>query len=184
MINREEAFVLLKRYLKGADSFKFSLSVEAVLKELARILHRDKELWALTGLLHNLDYEYTARELENRGTISAQLLDGLLPDNVVNAIKANNYTHTDYIPTTTLDKSLIAADAICRLIFATAQSTPSKKIMEVDLNMLIDKFKDPSFAAKINRSRIELCIDLGIELNAFLTLSLETLKDISDKLDQ
>lgn len=183
MINREEAFVLLKRYLKDADSFKLSLSVEAVLKELARILYRDKESWALTGLLHNLDYEYTARELENRGTISAQLLDGLLPDNVVNAIKANNYTHTDYIPTTTLDKSLIAADAICRLIFATAQSTPSKKLMEVDLNMLIDKFKDPSFATKINRSRIELCIDLGIELKAFLTLSLETLKDISDKLD-
>ena len=90
MINREEAFVLLKRYLKDADSFKFSLSVEAVLKKLAKILHRDKELWALTGLLHNLDYEYTARELENRGTISAQLLDGLLPDSVVNAIKANN----------------------------------------------------------------------------------------------
>jgi predicted hydrolase (HD superfamily) len=183
MINREEAFVLLKKYLKEPGSIKYSLAVEAVLREVAKILYRDEELWSLTGLLHNIDYEYTRGELEKRGTLSAQLLEDLLPENGVNAIKANNYTHTDYIPTTSLDKSLIATDAICRLIIATALSTPSKQLSEVDLNMLISKYKDPSFASKISRHRIELCIDLGIELKSFLTLSLVTIKSISDKLD-
>lgn len=183
MINREEAFVILKKYLKDPDSIKYSLAVEAVLRELARILYRDGELWSLTGLLHNLDYEYTYEELEKRGNLSAQLLEGLLPENAVNAIKANNYMHTDYIPTTSLDKSLIAVAAICRLIIATAQSTPSKKLSEVDLNLLIERFRNPSFAANISRSRIELCVDLGIDLKAFLTLSLATIKEMSDELD-
>ena len=104
MINRDEAFVILKKYLKDPDNIKYSLAVEAVLKELARILYRDEELWSLTGLLHNLDYEYTRGELEKRGNLSSQLLGGLLPENAVNAIRANNYMHTDYIPTTSLDK--------------------------------------------------------------------------------
>jgi predicted hydrolase (HD superfamily) len=182
IISREEAFVLIKKYLKDPDNIKFSLSVEAVLKKLAKKLFGDKELWALAGLLHNLDYEYTVREPEKRGTLSAQLLEGLLPDEVINAIKANNYTHTDYIPTTTLDKSLIAVNSICRLIFTTAQTTPSKKINEVDLNLLINKYRDKSFAATINRSRIEICADLGLEMEDFFELSLETLKDISEKI--
>ena len=59
MINREEAFILLRKYLKDEESIKYSLAVEAVLKEMAKILYRDEELWGLTGLLHNLDYEYT-----------------------------------------------------------------------------------------------------------------------------
>ena len=182
IITREEAFILIKKYLKEPDSIKFSLSVEAVLKELAKKLYGDKELWALAGLLHNLDYEYTAREPEKRGTLSAQLLEGLLPEEVINAIKANNYTHTDYIPTTTLDKSLIAVNSICRLIFATAETTDSKTIKEVDLDLLINKFKDSSFASTINRSRIEICADLGLEMDAFFELSLETLKGISEKI--
>ena len=182
MISREEAFVILKKYLKEPDNIRYSFAVEAVLREVARILYRDEELWALTGLLHNLDYEYTQGELESRGTLSAQLLEGLLPENGINAIKANNYTHTDYIPTTSLDKSLIAVDAVCMLIFATAKACPSKKVADVDLNMLISRFNDSSFAPLANRSRIGLCNDIGIDLKAFLALSLVTIKAIASSL--
>jgi len=179
MISREEAFVILKRYLNEPDNIKYSFAVEAVMKELARILSRDEELWSRTGLLHNLDYEYTKDDLANRGNLSAQLLEGLIPDKGVNAIKSNNYMHTDYIPTTSIDKSLIAVDAVCMLIFATAKAQPSKKVDDVDLNMLITRFNDASFAPLVNRSRIELCNDVGLDLKAFLTLSLVTIKAIS-----
>jgi len=182
IISREKAFVLLKKYLKNVNSVKFSLSVEAILIEMAKKLSKDKDLWGLAGLLHNLDYEYTLNEPEKRGNISSQLLEGLIPDIVVNAIKANNYNHTDYIPITALDKSLIAANSICRLIFATIETTNSKKIEEVDLKLLIDRFKDPYFAKEINRTRIEICIDLGIEMQDFFELSLNALKSISERI--
>ena len=182
MLSREEAFVILKKYLKEPDNIRYSFAVEAVLRELSKILYRDEELWSLTGLLHNLDYEYTVREPEKRGTLSAQLLDGLIPENGVNAIKANNYMHTDYIPITSLDKSLIATDAMCMLIFTTAKALPSKKVAEVDINLLVQRFHDTSFAPRVNRSRIKLCVDLGIDLKAFLTLGLATIRTISTSL--
>lgn len=182
MINREEAFVILKKYLKNEDNLRYCIAVEAVMKEMAKALKRDEEAWGLVGLLHNLDYEYTAETPEQRGTLSAQLLDGLLPENFVNAIKANNYMHTDSIPTTSLDKSLIAADSICGLIIVTAKVTPSKKLSEVDLETLIDRFNDRSFATRYNRSRIGLCADVGIDIKVFLDMSLSSLQKISDEL--
>ena len=130
MISREEAFLLLKKYLRDEDNIRYSLAVEAVLREIANRLDRDEELWGLTGLLHNLDYEYTITEPEKRGSLSAQLLEDLIPEPGVNAIKANNYMHTDYIPITSLDKSLIAVDAAIGLIVATVHSIPSKKLLK------------------------------------------------------
>ena len=183
MINREEAISLLKKYLRDEDNIRYSFAVEAILREIAKQLERDEEVWGLTGLLHNLDYEYTHSEPEKRGILSAQLLEDLLPKRAVNAIKANNYTHTEYIPTTSLDKSLISVDAVTALIITTARSLPSKKLSEVNINILMDKLDDPNFAVKANRSRIQLCVDIGIEIEAFLKLSLEVLKKMSDILN-
>ena len=176
MLTREEAFILIKRYLRDPENIKHSIAVEAILRNIAKRLQRNEELWGLTGLLHNLDYEYNAGNPENRGTITAQLLEGLLPESSLNAIKANNHMHTDYIPTTSLDKALIATDTVTRLIFAIAQSTPSKTLVDMNLMILVEKFRDQNFAQRYNRSRIKLCNDFGIETEAFLKLSLLILK--------
>jgi len=182
MLNREEAYVLVKKYLKDEDNINYSLAAEAIMKELARRLERDENLWGLTGLLHNIDYEYTAGEPEKRGVLSSQLLEGLLPDMGVNAIKSNNYTQTDHIPTTSIDKSLIAVDATVGFIIAVAKSTPSKKIVGVDFKTLIEKFNDKNFAARYNRNRIAMCTHVGMDLKVFLAICLKTLHDMSDEI--
>ena len=182
MIDRDEAFALLEKYLKNDKLIKHSLAVEAILVKMARKLDDDETLWGLAGLLHDLDYEYTQGEPENHANVSAQILDGLLPKSGVNAIKAHNYMHTNYAPTTLLDKALIAADAISGLIVATALVMPTKKLSEVEPKTLLNKFKDKSFARGCSRSRIELCLDAGISKEMFFELSLSALKEISDKL--
>ena len=182
MLTRDEAFKLIKKYLRNQDNIKDSLAVEAIMGEIAKTLGKNRDIWSLTGLLHNLDYEYTAREPEKRGNLTAQLLEGLLPENSVNAIKANNYMHTDYIPTTSLDKSLIAAGAASGLIFVTVKSTESQKLSDVDLPTLIEKYNDSTFAVRFNRKRIGLCADAGLDLNSFLALCLVALQKISDQL--
>jgi len=179
MINREEAFSLLKKYLRDDKLIKHSLAVEAIMKEMGKKLGKDEELWGITGLLHDLDYEYTQREPEKHAKISAQMLTGLLPDDAVNAIKAHNYMHTDYIPTTSLDKLLIASDAVSGLIVAAALVMPSKKLAEVRPETLKNKFNDRSFASGCNRSRIELCLDAGMGVEEFLSMSLNALKQIA-----
>ena len=183
MIDREEALSLLKKYLREDKLVKHSLAVEAIMKEIGRKLGKDEELWGITGLLHDLDYEYTQREPEKHAKVSAQMLTGLLPDAAINAIRAHNYMHTDYIPTTSLDKLLIASDAASGLIVATALVMPSKKLAEVRLETLKNKFNDRSFATGCNRSRIELCSDAGMGVEEFLSIGLDALKQIADNLN-
>ena len=179
MFTREDALGLIKKYLRNENFIKHCFAVEAIMKKTAEKLEKNKEIWSITGLLHDLDYEYTKDHPENHATMTAQLLDGLLPEESINAIKAHNYMHTDYIPTTTIDKALIASDAVSGLIIATALIMPSKKLSDVSIESLIKKFKDQSFAKGCNRKRIELCIDSGIDLEPFLKISLDALVNIS-----
>jgi len=182
MITREEAFALLQKYLKDEKLIKHSLAVEIIMREMANKLGKDVDSWGLAGLLHDLDYDYTDKEPEKHANVTAQILDGLIPEKCINAIKAHNYKHTDYIPITSIDKALIAADAVSGLVIATALIIPSKKIADVKLETLLDKFYDHSFAQGCSRRRIELCQDTGLDVEAFLALSLNSLKEIADEL--
>ena len=183
MINRDEAFELFEEYLKDDKIIKHSMAVEAIMIKMAIKLDENETLWGLTGLLHDLDYDYTHGDPQNHANVTAKILDGLLPKSSVNAIKAHNFIHTNHSPTTIFDKTLIAADAISGLIIATALVMPTKKLSEVELKTLLKKFKDKSFAKGCNRNKIKLCIDAGIKQELFFELSLNALKEISDKLD-
>ncbi len=143
---------------------------------------RTEKLWGITGLLHDLDYDFTKNDPEKHSQITVKVLNDLLPLEAMNAIKAHNYQYTAQIPQTYLDKSLIAADAVSGLIIAAALVMPSKKLVDVTPKTLLAKFKDKSFAAGCNRKRIELCEDMDLELQGFLELSLGSLKRISDSL--
>jgi len=182
MISREEAFVLLKKYIKDEKLLKHSMAVEAILRAVSRKLDKDEDLWGLVGLLHDLDYEYTQKEPEKHANLSAQILANLLPEEATNAIRGHNYKHTNYPPITSLDKSLIAADVVSGLIIATALVMPSKTLAEVKLETLIHKFNDTSFARGCSRAKIELILDAGMDVEAFLGLSLNALKEISSQL--
>jgi len=176
MLGRDQAIELLKKYLRNSNLIKHSIAVEAILKDMANKLKENEEIWAMSGLLHDLDYEYSKQNPEKHAIITAQFLDGLVPKEVVKAIKAHNYKHTMIDPESSLDKSLIAADAVSGLIIATALVIPTKKLIDVELKTLINKYKDKSFAKGCNRKRIQLCEDVGLEVNTFLELSLNALK--------
>lgn len=152
------------------------------MRAMAQRLQEDEYLWGVVGLLHDLDYDYTQGNPEKHANFSAEILKGLLPDEGVNAIKAHNYLHTDYLPSTRLDKSLIAADAVSGLIIASALVMPHKKISEVTPDTVLKKFHDKSFAKGCNRNKIQLCVDVGIPLGEFLDLSLDALKGIAEDL--
>lgn len=180
MLTRDEAYALLKKNLRTENLIKHSLAVEAILEELAKKLDEDPRVWGITGLLHDLDYDFTKNTPEKHAYIAVKMLYNLLPEESINAIKAHNYQYSKQTPQTYIDKSLIAADAVSGLVIATALVMPSKKLADVTEKTLMTKFKDKSFAAGCNRKRIELCEDMDIELQTFLKLSLSALKRISD----
>jgi len=182
MITRKEAITILHNYLQDDKLRKHSYAVEAIMQETASFLNKNIPLWRIVGLLHDIDYEYTQTNPNEHGTISAELLNDLLPSKAINAIKGHNYIHTGYLPTTYLDKALIASDAISGLIIATALVMPNKKLEEVKISSLKRKLNDASFAKNIDRKRIQLCKDLGIDIDAFLKISLTALQKINKDL--
>ena len=182
MMTREDALNLMRRYLRKSNIVKHSLAVEAIMRAVAKRLSRDEELWGLVGLLHDLDYEYTADDPSEHGPMTCQILEGLLPEEGLNAIKAHNYKYTNQLPTRTIDKVLLAADAVSGLIVATALVMPSKKLKEVKLETLLKKFDDKSFARGCDRRKISLCYDFGLSLREFLDISLKALQNISNDL--
>ncbi len=182
MITREDALTLVKKYLKRENLIRHSLAVEAIMRALARKLSRDETVWGLTGLLHDLDYEYTADEPQDHGIITCQILEGLMPQEALDAIKAHNYQYTEQMPIRSLDKALIASDAVSGLIIATALVMPSKKLADVKVDSLLKKFEDKSFAKGSDRRKISVCYDIGISLREFLDISLKAMQGISDSL--
>jgi putative nucleotidyltransferase with HDIG domain len=182
MIIRDQQTELLKKYLKSDNLIKHSLAVEAILIALAKRLNKPEEIWAATGLLHDLDYDFTKTEPHKHATMSSQILEGILPKEIIDAIKSHNFRHTDKTPVTSLDKALIAADAVSGLVIATALIIPTKKLKDVQLPTLINKFKDISFARNCDRKRIDLCLDFGLQRNEFLNISLQALTSIDKDL--
>jgi putative nucleotidyltransferase with HDIG domain len=182
MIARDQQIELLKKYLKSDNLIKHSLAVEAILMALAKRLNKPQDIWAATGLLHDLDYDFTKTEPHKHATMSAKILKGILPREITNAIKSHNFRHTDKTPETSLDKALIAADAASGLVIATALIIPSRKLKDVQLTTLINKYNDTSFARGCDRKRIDLCEDFGIPRKEFLNISLQALLTIDKDL--
>jgi len=182
MIAREDAYNLVKKYIRKENLIKHSLAVEAIMRAIARKLGRDENLWGLTGLLHDIDYDYTYDDPSEHGIVACQMLEGLLPEDGLNAIKAHNYQYTSHTPIRTIEKAMVAADAVSGLIIATALVMPSKKLADVKLETLLKKFDDKSFARGSDRRKISICYDFGLTLREFLDLSLKALQEIADDL--
>jgi len=181
-MDREEALELVKANVKRRNIFYHMLAVEANMKALASYLKEDEGLWGLTGLLHDVDFDRTANNPQKHGIEAENLLKGKVPEEVIQAIKAHNYENTGVKPETALEKALIACDAVSGLIIACALVMPSKKIRDVKLETIKNKFRDKDFARGVDRNRIVLCEELGILKEKFFEIALEGLKTISQEI--
>jgi len=184
MISIEEARDLMEREIETDALRKHLLAVSTIMGALANKLEiegEDKEKWILVGLLHDLDYERTKDNFEQHGLITAEMLNGKLPEDCLAAIKAHN-SRTGFEPNSVMAKALIAADAVSGLIVPTALMMPSRKLVDLSVKSLKKKYKDKSFARTVSRENIMICEDLGLDRNEFFKLALEALQEISDDL--
>ncbi len=184
-IDRGGAEKLLKKYLKDDDYlYKHSLAVEAVMKKFAKHFKRNEDVWALAGLLHDLDYPLTKNEPEKHGLITEEILSkhGVHPE-IIYAIKAHNHLH-ELTLDTLLAKTLYSVEELTGLIVACALVQIDKKLSSVSVESINKKFKQKSFASGVNRAIIRKAEEfLGIELSEIFRMSLEAMQEISDDLN-
>ena len=182
MLTRKDALSLVGSSVKNNRILCHMLAVEAIMRGLARNLNEDEELWGLTGLLHDIDYEKTKEKPEKHAVIAEELLKGRVSEDVTRAIKAHNFQYTKVNPETKMEKALVACDALSGLLIACALVMPSKKLEEVNVKTVAKKFKDKDFARGADRGRIALCEETGVKRESYFQIALVALKDISHEL--
>ncbi len=181
-MDREQAFAELRARVKNPNLLKHSLAVEAIMRELAMKLRDNVEVWGITGLLHDIDYEKTASDPSKHSLVGADILENLGLDNeIVYAVKAHNSYH-GISRKRKIDKALYCADPVSGLITASALILPSKKIEDVTPDFVLGKMEDNDFAKGVDRAQIRSCIEIGLSLEDFIGISLDAMKKISDQL--
>jgi putative nucleotidyltransferase with HDIG domain len=179
MLTREEALNLVRKNVLKMNIVYHMIAVEAIMRSLAKYFGEDEDLWGLTGLLHDIDYEKIGDVWERHGVLAGEILKGMVSEDVIRAIKAHNFERTHVDPETRMEKALIACDAISGLMVACALVMPSKKLAEVKVKTVKKKFKDKDFARGADRERILLCEKIGVPKEKFFEIALDGLRDFA-----
>lgn len=168
---REEAQRLLEEHVKDNYQRMHSAMVAKALEAYADKFQEDKELWYITGLLHDLDYyefpeEHPAKSIE-------WFREWDYPEELVHAIESHAFMRTNVEPETKLASALIACDEMCGLLYAYSLMRPTG-FDGMKAKSVKKKFKDKAFAAKIDRNDINYGIKkLGVDFNEHVSFLIE-----------
>jgi putative nucleotidyltransferase with HDIG domain len=179
-VTRDEALGLVKQMVTNQNLVKHMLATEACMRKLAGHFSEDTEMWGLAGLLHDVDYDQTAKDFDQHGIKAAEILEAKGVDaKIVYAVKA----HCAKVPALSrMDKALYAIDPITGLIVASALMAPGKKLAAVDRDFVLRRYKEKKFAAGANREQIATCSELGLTLEDFSQMCLEAMQGIAGEM--
>jgi len=182
MINRETAWTLMCEYTQSESLRKHMLAVEACMRAYARKFGEDEEKWAITGLLHDFDYEKYPTPAEHPFIGSKVLEERGYPEDIRRAI----LSHADYSGVkreTKMEKTLFACDELAGFITASALVKPNKSLAEVEAKSVRKKMKDKAFARSVNRDDITNgAADLGVDLEEHIAFCIEAMKTVAGEL--
>jgi putative nucleotidyltransferase with HDIG domain len=181
MPTREDAYRLMTDHVKNENLQKHMLSVEAAMRAYARKYGEDEELWAITGLLHDCDYEEYPN-LHEHTQVSARWLEADGYDQrIIYAILAHNDVNQETHPRNDLlSKGLYACDEITGMITATTLVRPNKSIFGLEVSSVRKKMKTKGFAAGVNREDVvKGAIELGIDLDEHIAFVIQAMSSIA-----
>ena len=183
-ITREAALDLLKKYNKEPFHIQHGLTVEKVMRWFAEELGYgdDAEYWALTGLLHDVDFEMYPEE---HCVKAPELLrEAGVGEDMIHSVCSHGYgLCCDVKPEHEMEKVLFAVDELTGLIGAAALMRPSKSVMDMEVSSIKKKFKDKRFAAGCSRDTIRTGAgNLGWELSDLFEKTLQAMQSCEEEI--
>jgi predicted hydrolase (HD superfamily) len=188
-MTRSEAYETLTGLITNPNLIKHHLACEAIMIALCRRLVPNADeitlnKWGTVGLLHDADYEQTKDTPEKHTLVFEQELGDKLDGDVVYAIKSHNFLHNGIAPQSLMDWSIYACDELSGLIIAAALVHPDKRLISLDVDFILNRFNDSSFAKGADRDQIKTCEEkLGIPLKEFIQIALTSMQGISSELN-
>jgi putative nucleotidyltransferase with HDIG domain len=179
-VTRDEAWALLCEHTRSESLRKHGLAVEAAMRHFARRAGENEETWAITGLLHDFDYE---RDPEGHPQNGKPILEQAgVPPTIVHAIQSHG-DHTGVPRVTAMEKTLYAVDELCGFVTAVALVKPSKAVRDVDASSVRKKMKDKAFARAVSRDMmLKGAEDMGVPFDELVGEVVRAMEDSADRL--
>jgi putative nucleotidyltransferase with HDIG domain len=174
-LSRSAAWDLLCQWTESDSLRRHMLAVEAAMRAYAPRFGGDPELWGLTGLLHDLDYErYPDLETGHPRRAIEELRRLGYPEELIRAVAS----HADFLGVSRdspMEKALFAVDELSGFVLACAYVRP-EGLVGMTPKSVKKKLKQPSFAAAVNREELRVgAEELGVDFDEHLTIVIEAL---------
>jgi putative nucleotidyltransferase with HDIG domain len=184
-LSRDDAWNLLAEWVQSPSLRRHCLAVEAAMRAYARRAGAGEELWGVTGLLHDADYErhpdMDAADGHPR-TIIAELRRRDAPPEMVDAI-AGHAPFLGIPRMTPLAKTLYAVDELSGFLLACAYVRP-EGIHGLTPKSVKKKLRQPSFAAAVDRDDVRHgAEELGIDFDEHVAFVIAALEERADDLE-
>ena len=180
--SREQTLELFKKYNKTESLLKHALSVEAVMRYMARKAGEDENKWGIIGLIHDLDYEmYPEQHCKMTEKI---LRENNWPEDYIRAVLSHGWgLASDVEPHTLLEKTIFAIDELTGLVATSALVRPTRSVLDMEARSVKKKWNDKKFAAGVNRSVIEQgAVMLGINLDDLITDCIMGMREAAEEI--
>jgi putative nucleotidyltransferase with HDIG domain len=182
LLTRERAWALLTEFTKGESLLKHAQAVEAAVRGYARRFGEDEELWGITALLHDFDYEKYP-DLADHPFRGAEILrERGYPETMIRAILSHG-DHTNTPRESRLEHTLFACDEMAGFITAAALVRPSKSVLDLEPASVKKRMKDKAFAKGCKREDlVKGAEEIGLPLDEHIANVIESLRERAEEL--
>jgi putative nucleotidyltransferase with HDIG domain len=179
-MERDAALALCREKCLKDTTVRHLISVEGVMRSLARRYEQDEELWGLTGLFHDLDQDHTGDDAEGHAYLAAGWLrDADVDERIVNGVLAHAH---EAFRTDLMSKAVVHADAVAGLLVAAALVRPERSA-GMKVSSVKKKLKERAFAPGVNREEVTGVEEgIGIPLDEFVAVSIEGLQLVAPEI--
>lgn len=180
-MDRDQAMALVRDKAEKETTVRHLVSVEGVMRRLARHFGEEEDTWGLVGLFHDLDQDQTHDLPERHAYQAAEWLrEAGVAERVVNGVLA--HAHEQY-RNDRMSNAIVHADAVAGLLVAAALVRP-EKAQGMKVSSVKKKLKEKAFAPGVNRDEItDVEERLGLPLDEFIRLGIEGLQEVAPKIE-
>jgi uncharacterized protein len=180
-MNREDARDLVRQKSEKETTRRHLVSVEGVMRSLARRFGEDEETWGMVGLFHDLDQDQTHDDPDRHAYMAAEWLrQAGVDERIVDGVLA--HAHEEY-RTDPMTRAIVHADALAGLLVAAALVRP-ERAAGMKVSSVKKKLKEKAFAPGVNREEIlEVENRLGLTVDEFISLGIEGLQDVAAEIE-
>jgi len=183
-MTRDEAMELFREHVHEDYLTKHCLASAALMEGIAEHFGKNRDTYWCMGLLHDLDFE-TVKEPERHTRETVRILreHGVTDETILKAILAHNAEGLgDVERDCWLDYALSCGETITGLVMAAAKVLPDRKLASLKPSSVKKRMKKKDFAKQVNRDAIRQCEKIGLSVDEFCVLAVESMRRISDDL--